>query len=493
MLIGFYFENFRSFQDCAHVEMIANEKIEHSLEHVYRDDTTDIDLLHGALVLGRTDSGKSNFVNAFKFAADMVLSGAVKFQSNKQCYLCTDRIEPVGLFKFDLLFHGCVYTYVLAINYLTATIEVESLYCFDQMDDDVDTDTGADFCMFKRGKNEHGEMEFDSDFLNPNYGEIAERFKTYQLDYVKDGLAHTLFLSDICKRIAPDCLDLSGFIEVFNWFKSIVFLSNDFSIWASPADVDADKELNDLATKLQGFDIGISSLKMEEADFTNALRDLPEVMVKAIQERVSQILDNNQNCPVKIYIESLGSLFEVRRDANGKFLYSQLVAAHGSHIMDFEQESVGARRLLCILAAISMVKEGSLVLVDDLNRGLHSLVVSKLIELMYQLSAEHKWQFLAATHCDDLLDEAWLRNDEFLVVNRDPQYQSSGIVALDHCPNLDSDNRRQAYLSGKYQDDPFMAEVLSFLKYAGAAGATGIQDPSTTGDQMGHGTQNDAH
>ncbi len=89
-------------------------------------------------------------------------------------------------------------------------------------------------------------------------------------------------------------------------------------------------------------------------------------------------------------------------------------------------ESNGTIKLLNILPAVySVLSTGSLIVIDEIENGLHPLVVKKLIELFYNPETNpHNAQLICTTHSTMLIDEA-VQRDEVWMLDKNKFGESS--------------------------------------------------------------------
>lgn len=101
--------------------------------------------------------------------------------------------------------------------------------------------------------------------------------------------------------------------------------------------------------------------------------------------------------------------------------------------IDAEQiESVGTMRLISIMPAIlSCLRNGSVLVMDELDASLHPMIVMNLITLFHndEVNKEHA-QLIFNTHNPIYLNNRLLRRDEIKFVERDKNTKSSILYAL---------------------------------------------------------------
>jgi AAA15 family ATPase/GTPase len=103
----------------------------------------------------------------------------------------------------------------------------------------------------------------------------------------------------------------------------------------------------------------------------------------------------------------------------------------------------------------SGAKDGSVFIVDELDRKLHSLLAFQLVDLFL---CQSRGQIIFTTHTTHLLDLELLRRDEIWLVQKKPN-GSSDLYSLNDFkirPDLDV---RKGYLEGRFGGVPFVGDV----------------------------------
>ena len=140
-----------------------------------------------------------------------------------------------------------------------------------------------------------------------------------------------------------------------------------------------------------------------------------------------------------------------------------------------ELESDGTRKLLTLLdTLLSVLDEGGLWVVDELDRSLHPDLCQEIIELFTDPDTNPRGaQLLFATHSRDLLDS--LRTDEVLLVDRDAAGASYITPASDYKELRTRDSLQRAHRQGRIGGVPIIAGLGAVLA-SGALAAADIMD-----------------
>lgn len=121
----------------------------------------------------------------------------------------------------------------------------------------------------------------------------------------------------------------------------------------------------------------------------------------------------------------------------------------------FNRESKGIHTLLDLIPNLLRAMEGTVVVMDDFDEGIHDLAVDVLIEGLYD---QIKGQLIVTTHNTSLM-ELDIPNDAFYIYDFDA-YSNKDLISIadferSH-PNL---NLRKRYLSGLYGGIPDISEI----------------------------------
>src|SRR5690606_16620355 len=105
-----------------------------------------------------------------------------------------------------------------------------------------------------------------------------------------------------------------------------------------------------------------------------------------------------------------------------------------------------------------------LLVVDELEAGLHPLLAMKLVSLFNDRSTNPRMaQLVFATHDTNLLghvpSEPQLRRDQVWLTEKDPQGATRLYPLTDYKPRK-GENLERGYLQGRYGAIPFLGDFL---------------------------------
>ena len=133
--------------------------------------------------------------------------------------------------------------------------------------------------------------------------------------------------------------------------------------------------------------------------------------------------------------------------------------ADGSEVQfDFADESDGTRKLFEFAGVWLLALEtGATLLVDEIDRSLHSLLARMLVKLFRSHNNPHNAQLIFTTHDTTLLDTDLLRRDQIWFVEKNKQGATQLYSLLEFSPRKNEAVER-GYLVGRYGAIPFVSE-----------------------------------
>ena len=142
-------------------------------------------------------------------------------------------------------------------------------------------------------------------------------------------------------------------------------------------------------------------------------------------------------------------------------VYNELYERVDSTKFSLEKdESFGTNRLLGMAwPIISSLRNGTLLLIDEFDSGIHSYIISKIISLYYNSSSTA--QLIVNTHNTALLSakdeegQKLFKKDNVYVVNKNRYGESSVMPITDYSNELRS-NLEKYYLNGDITGVPYV-------------------------------------
>lgn len=430
MLIRFAVENFASFKDMTEFNMMASKIVRHS-DHVVSCNGKRV--LKSAVLFGPNASGKSNFVKAIFVASQLVLYGLDRISVFKKYFRLDDACkDKPGVFQFDIFANGHFYSYGFAISYQSQSIVEEWLYNIDKQDDEK--------CIFLRSYLAPGVCRIRSD-LSFSSPKEKMRFQLYKEDFFSNKMKQRFFLSDIAFRAPSDNPSYQAFADVFGWFTRLYVLFPNVKYMG----IEELLENRDNKTKVENllsyFDTGIKSLSRKTVDFDKIASKLG----KSIDHILSAL-----NGRKSFLCQLDSSLYEFVKE-DGQINAYVIMTNHGnsSDLFEFGDESDGTKRLFSLIPIFRDATKESVIVIDELDRSLHTEATKEFIDRYFEISKGVKSQLIATTHDTNLLDLDFLRQDEIWFINRKKDC-SSELYSLNAFNERFDKKIEKEYLLGRY-------------------------------------------
>ena len=435
MLLRFAVGNFLSFKDVIEFKMAAGKIRRHNSHVAVVGGGKRV--LKGAFIFGANAGGKSNLIRSMGFARKAILDGI----SIGECYKKHFRVDSEykgkpGIFQFDIFAGGHFYSYGFAVLYQNAEIESEWLYCTDDGDE----------CIFERGRDDTGNMKIDSNIQFEDEKEEL-RFSVYSDDIANDAMKHKTFLSDMAARSNPDIKYYQPFRDVKKWFDSlhVIYTSSTFLGANVLACNNGDRPT--LEQLLKYFDTGIESLSRTYRDFDKVFSNMAENQRSSLK---AEFLNNLKDKGFGNTLLYNGKQYKYAlRD--GDLIIAEVLSDHGNpdDLFDYNDESDGTQRLFDLLPIYDKEFSDCVIVVDELDRSLHTKATTEFIKHFYEEARGSNSQLIATTHDSNIFDLDLLRQDEIWLVERMEDHSASIKPLSSYKPRFDKEVERD-YLIGRY-------------------------------------------
>lgn len=372
MLIQFNFKNFRSFKDEVSLDMTATKITEHPAHVV---ESGGDKLLSVAAIYGANASGKSNVYGAFSFMKDYVAnsfyfggnSGRRTGENMKAAPYLFDRTSREEPSEFEVFYvddsDGKGKTYQYGFVLLGSEVLEEWLYS------KAKTARNSYRTVFYRKKGEELEMD----------GLPKKAVQNLKAALMPE----TLIVSLGAK------LNIPKLSSVYEWFSRnetihLETLGEDFS------------RASDLPEDF------VSNPDVQE----NVLRYISSFDESIVGFEVEEIKKSDEELLGKAYV-----IHTVHKIADG-----------GQQSILLVNESSGTRKMLSMYRPLkSVLEQGGVMFIDELNDRLHPLLVRNIILtfLTPEINTNHA-QLILTTHDIWQFSNELLRRDELWVTDKDP-------------------------------------------------------------------------
>lgn len=435
MLIRFSVENYRSFNERQVFSMAAGKHTRHKEQLVTVNGKR---LLKGSVVFGANASGKTNLIKAINFGKNIILRGVKNGRTVNSHF----RIDPMainrpGVFQYDFVSNGHVYSYGFAISYTKNVFVAEWLYL---------CDNNKEVCIFDRSEGE--KITTDLRFTNTD---DEQRFNIYA-DDVADNKS---FLTEISSHKLRDIPEFSSFFDVLDWFNSLIIIFPQTK-YRDLGQFFKNDTQNSLGKLLNYFDTGIEAVITNIKPVEEVLSFLPDDFKNNIIHDIQEGFDGNEGkVPDTVDVTIAGKRFSFSKNEDGAIVGSQLIMNHGNAVDLFEldDESDGTRRLFDLIPLFQKGKENYVILVDELDRSFHTKLTIEFLEKFFENTEGCMSQLIVTLHDSNVMNLNILRQDEIWFVERKEDH-SSELYSLNKFKERFDHSVAKDYLLGRYGSIP---------------------------------------
>lgn len=420
MLIEFRFKNYRSFRDEAVLSMEATglSAFKNCLIPY-----GSLKLLPGAAIYGKNGGGKSNVIRAFWLA--------VQFIKNAQRTQHENATVPVVPFMLN----DTSKNEATEFEFIYTIDDIKYWYTFTATREKI-----VGECLYHAPKGQKA-LVFSRDGQSFSFTTDKAKRKL-----ISETVAENqLFFSVACTMNDAAC------ISAMKWFREKLFFSRDYTdipkqLLDYSNDTNMLKAISDYAKAadfgIEDVQFEIDSKEMDEvAEFP---KNLPEGIKAALTQFINVLSETSNNSETKLKLGQVkATSYHQGKNVDGDTkLYP----------LDLSEESDGTRKLMSMAPAIeSTLQGGGVLLVDELERELHPLLVDYIIaKFQSKVSNTKGAQIIFTTHNTELMNMELLRKDQFYFTDKNKETGSSELYSISDFLTKTAENIRRSYLLGKY-------------------------------------------
>lgn len=419
MLIEFRFKNFRSFRDETVLSMEASgiQNFNHSLIKygTYK-------ILPAAAIFGKNGGGKSNVIRAFWLA--------VQFIQNAQFTQHENASVPVVPFALNDYSVG----EPTEFEFLYTIDNVKYYYSFAATREKIISE-----CLYHSPKGQKA-LVFSREGQKFKFSEEKTKRKL-----ISQAVApNQLFFSVACTMNDTSC------IKAMRWFRENILFSRGYSdIPKQLLNYENDTHmLRAISDYAKAADLGIEDIQftfdskeLEDIDFPESM---PEELKNALSQFIHLLSDTTSDSENKLRMGEVKAISQhIGKNKKGE---------SGLFTLGLDDESDGTRRLMFLAPAIeSVLNNGGLLIVDEIERELHPMLVDFIVA-KFQSKETNKTgaQLIFTTHNIELMNMELLRKDQFYFVDKDNEDGVSELYSISDFGTKTSENIRKGYIAGKY-------------------------------------------
>lgn len=440
MLVRFKVSNFLSFNSEQELCMFPSRVL--SLpEHKFKTKTTQVDILKSAIIYGANSSGKTNLVKAIDFAKTFIVNG-----SSNRSYIdvpqfgFTNPVNAPSRFVFEIHVDGRNYEYGFEIT--KSVITREWLSRVSKVSEEV--------LLFTRTiKDSVPMISYASRFS----GDIRTTLEVTKKEIKNNQLFITILNSKNTEVIDKEIRN------VFNWFDSTLHIIFPYSRYAGiQLGILKSYEIRDAFNHfLKEFDTGIEELDFIKYNLDDKRVDIPDFL----KDKARNELDE-KNKALTLTSRNGHERYCIEREDNAVVAH-KLIPRHllSGQLVDsgFDKESDGTNRIFDLIPVLLMMKNSNKVVIfDEIDRSLHSLIPEKFFDFFFQLVENKPSQLIATTHDLNLLDLTKFRRDEIWFMRKNYNSESE-LYSLEEFKIRSDKNLINDYKQGLYKAIPIFSRT----------------------------------
>lgn len=422
MLIRFRAENFRSIKDGQELSLVASN-LDEPVGKIAPMLAGKLDLLCATAIYGSNASGKTNVIDALESMNRIILYSQTKWEGREGIPYSPFHFDSVSKkkptrFEVDILLNNVRYQYGFSIN--KKIILEETLYAYPM---------GKPQLWFERKSHKKTKFKFGKNLTGEN--------KTIQ----KLTRPNSLFLSAAAQNNHPQ-LSL-----IYEWFLNRVsFISSAYRDEQDTLRKITNDEVSatDIIEFLKLADLGICDIDFSEWDknskkeMSGFRKGLAELLKEHVSKEIGEEFATDKNFFKTVKLVHLGN--------KGK-----------TFSLDLQKESHGTQTLFSLIGPILYAaKTGGLVVIDELENGMHPILARRLVNFFNsEITNPKNAQLIFTTHSTNLLREGLFRRDQVWFTEKDQKGRTHLYPLTDFKPRK-TENIERGYLQGRFGAVPFL-------------------------------------
>jgi len=409
MLLEFRVRNFRSIRDEQALNLIASGDKELAATHLAPTGLKSAPhALRTVVVYGPNASGKSSLLRALDYLRAVVAESATVIQPGQTYNVQPFKLDPATAhqpteFEITFLLSGVRHQYAFAMT--PQRIVSESLLVYR---------SSKPTQLFSRQyiDGDGDDYEFSTYLTGPR--------RLWQ----ESTRPNALFLSMAAQ------LNSEQLSPVFNWIvRNITFLPAGATV------------LPDFTTALLATEQGRASIREFLSTADISIADVQAVPRKGMQAQ---------------WVMSASGLQASQEEREFLMPVFEHSTPKGSAKFELHDESEGTQRLYGLIAPVlDCLRDGRVLVVDELDSSLHTLLVRRLVTMFQTPELNPNGaQLIFSTHDTSLLDHTLFRRDQIWFTEKDADQATRLYPLTDFSPRKQEAWER-GYLAGRYGAVPF--------------------------------------
>ena len=418
MLLEFKTKNFRSLRDECALSMVASSDKTLAQTNLLQTGIKGLpNVVRAAVIYGANASGKSNVIRAIQVMREIIMRSA-NYQPDQPLLMAqpfeldlTSATEPTE-FEMTFLQKGVRYQYGFSLT--------------------PERITGEWLLAYPTAKAQKWfEREYDPKSGKDSYS-FGSHLSGQRRVWQEATKQNSLYLSTAAQLNSEQ---LKG---IFEWFSTHLVIFPD--------------------TLMPSFDHTVSYIR------SNANNTVKDFLVNADISIDNILIDSRKGFIIQWDMEDIPSDIKSRYEEKDIYVpIFQHVTQNGSATFEFEDESRGTQKLFVLAGPLfDILENGSILIVDELNRNLHPLLVRQLVALFQNPESNaHGAQLIFTTHDTNLLDPDFLRRDQIWFTEKNVE-QATTLFPLTEFTPRKNEAFESRYLSGRYGAVPIVPKSMAF-------------------------------
>lgn len=423
MLIDFSVENFLSIKEevCFSLLASSDKSLDNNLitgEKALKKDS----LLRSAVLYGANASGKSNVIKALDNLKYLVVTSSknipdqnirfLPFKLDEKC------LSKPSKFNINFVQGGIRYNY--KVSFTSEKVIDESLYYYPK---------GTEAIIFEINDTINYRFTID---------------KSKQKGMAERTLENVFYLSNSAQQ------NYDRTLAPFKWFSNVLDVigpTEGLDQYATLKLMDKDEKFKNVVLKsLVVADLGISDLHA-------SIKEIP--------------LEDFSNIPedLKVFIDTSNKKIDSVSHIVLKFSHNGFDGKHNKIGVQFniDEESDGTQRLFSLIGPwLNSLKNGSILIIDELDSKLHPFLCEYLIGMFNnpEINTSNS-QLVFTTHNSTFLDQDIFRRDQIWFTEKDAEFGNTNLFSLLEFNQRKDANIEKGYLAGRYGAVPFIKNIES--------------------------------
>lgn len=423
MLVEFSVENFKAFREKQTFSMVAAGGTRHGGSLLESGISVSPHLLRTACLFGANGSGKSSLIDAMRF---------MRWFVGNSFHMKAKDVPNLRPFKFHSEWRNAPSEFEVSF------VHEETLYQYGFV---IDQERVLEEWLFARPQKTQRERQLFSRIFNFESNSYEWEINSEQLKGKRDSWKEATRNNALFLTTAVH-LNATALEAPYNWIiDEWKFLEpNDMLQIRETASKLVDDDTNQRVVKFLGrADIRLSGIHTEERDFPTQFQEAMDSFLKAID--LSSSDEKNRHKIIEVYTH--------RKDENGDDISLSL-----------EEESTGTKALFNLSVPIlDILDQGQILMVDELNTGLHPLAFQHLVGLFSAPETNPKGaQLIFTTHDTSVADQECMSRDQIWIVEKHNDLAAK-LVPLSDYKVRDAKGFQKKYLDGRFGGIPKLGGV----------------------------------